>query len=315
MMNNMPLPNPDIPSPRQFNKVTATELLKMDLLEPLPLMSPWLPRQGLAMIYAKRGLGKTYIATSIALSLASGEEILGWKPSSKAQVLYIDGEMPAHSMKKRLIELETMFQGEVDMDNIEIITPDLTEGIPINLSNFDDQLILEPQLQGVDLIIVDNIATVCRGGRENDSDSWTVVQNWSIAQRAKGRSVLFIHHEGKNGVQRGTSAREDILDTVISLKHPKDYKQAHGCSFEIHYDKARNFSGDSAQPIQARLKESETGLEWEFQPLEDSTYQKVIALYIEGITSLNDIATELDVNKSTVSRSLKKARELGAISS
>lgn len=314
-MSNLPANPPEKKIVRQFKPVSATELLNMDLPEPVPLLHPWLPRQGLAMIYAPRGVGKTFLASSITLALASGEELLGWKPMSKCRVLYIDGEMPAYTMKKRLLELQAMFSVQADMDNIEIITPDLTKDVLLNLSDFHDQLILESQLKNIDLIIVDNIATVCRGGRENDTDSWTVVQNWAISQRSKGRSVLFIHHAGKNGGQRGTSAREDVLDTVISLKRPKDYKQEHGCSFEIHFEKARNFSGESAQPIQARLIESESGFKWEFQALEDSTYQKVVALYVEGITSLNDIAAELDVNKSTVSRSLKKARELGAISS
>jgi hypothetical protein len=50
--------------------------------------------------------------------------------------------------------------------------------------------------------------------KENDADSWTPMQNWLLAQRRAGKSVLVIHHSGKSGAQRGTSRREDTLDTA-----------------------------------------------------------------------------------------------------
>ena len=54
--------------------------------------------------------------------------------------------------------------------------------------------------------------------KENDADSWVPVQAWALAQRRAGRSVLFVHHAGKSGLQRGTSRKEDVLDTVIALR-------------------------------------------------------------------------------------------------
>jgi putative DNA primase/helicase len=35
--------------------------------------------------------------------------------------------------------------------------------------------------------------------------------------------LLIVHHTGKGGEQRGTSRREDVLDTSISLRRPADY--------------------------------------------------------------------------------------------
>ena len=45
-----------------------------------------------------------------------------------------------------------------------------------------------------------------------------VANEWILYLRAKGKSVIFVHHAGKNGKQRGSSRREDVLDTVIFLK-------------------------------------------------------------------------------------------------
>jgi Protein of unknown function (DUF3489) len=61
--------------------------------------------------------------------------------------------------------------------------------------------------------------------------------------RRRGISVLIVHHAGKGGQQRGTTRREDVLDTSISLRHPADYSPVEGARFEIHLEKARGVRG------------------------------------------------------------------------
>ena len=68
-------------------------------------------------------------------------------------------------------------------------------------------------------------------------------QRWLLSLRRRGVSVLFIHHAGKGGQQRGTSRREDILDTVIALRRPHDYSPKEGARFEVHLEKARGLYG------------------------------------------------------------------------
>lgn len=43
------------------------------------MLAPWLPDKGLAMIFAPRGIGKTWIALSIAQAVAGGGEFLRWR--------------------------------------------------------------------------------------------------------------------------------------------------------------------------------------------------------------------------------------------
>ena len=98
----------------------------------------------------------------------------------------------------------------------------------INLGSIEGQQALEPHLDGVDLLILDNLSTLMTTGSEGASDSWLPMQNWLLRLRRKGIAVLLIHHAGVNGKQRGTIRREDALDLVIGLRRPADYSAEHG---------------------------------------------------------------------------------------
>jgi putative DNA primase/helicase len=225
--------------------VDVLEFIKMDLPHREMILSPWLPAQGLTMIYAPRGIGKTHVALGIAYAVTSNTTFLTWKPTKARSVLYLDGEMPAALMQERLLALAENNKSPL-IAPFKLITPDLQSGSMPDLSAPKDQVMLEPHLAGVELIIVDNISTLCRNGRENEADSWLPVQEWALRMRAAGKSVLFIHHAGKGGNQRGTSRREDVLDTVISLIRPDDYRPKDGAVFEVHFEKARGFLGEEA---------------------------------------------------------------------
>jgi putative DNA primase/helicase len=164
----------------------------------------------------------------------------------------------------------------------------------------------------IKLIVVDNISTLSCA-KENEADGWAPVQDWALRQRASGRSILFVHHAGKGGTQRGTSRREDVLDTVIALRHPAQYQQEHGAVFEVHFEKNRGLYGDEVKPFEATLLMDERQeMSWSTRSIEQSTFDKVVILFNEGVKQ-NDIAEDLGINKSNVSRYVKRARESGLL--
>jgi len=75
---------------------------------------------------------------------------------------------------------------------------------------------LDRWLDGVDLLILDNLSSLTAVVRDNDAESWGPIQEWLPKLRRRGVSVLVVHHAGKGGQQRGTSRREDVLDTSAS---------------------------------------------------------------------------------------------------
>lgn len=148
-----------------------------------------------------------------------------------------------------------------------------------------------------DLVVIDNLATLARGFDDNRVESWQPVQEWLLSLRRMGKAVLLVHHAGKSGGQRGSSAKEDILETVIRLSRPSDYGMDQGCRFEVHLTKARTVLGTYAQPFEAWLQDGE----WLTRDLEDGRVVRIRELLEIGM-SVKDIATELDVHRSTVYR-------------
>lgn len=98
---------------------------------------------------------------------------------------------------------------------------------------------------------------------------------------------------------------------MISLRHPKDYDPKNGACFEVHFEKSRGIFGNDVKPFEAQLHPGDDEIaRWTIKSLEDSTYKKVIKLNAEGLTQ-QETSEVIGVHKSTVSRTVRKARESG----
>lgn len=301
------------PQENQFTSVDFEKIINMDLPEREFILSPWLSTQGIAMIYAPRGVGKTHVSLGIAYAVATGQSYLTWEAPRPTGVLFIDGEMQANLLKERLELIAASHTYRPESGKLRFITPDLQPiGMP-DLASIEGQMAIDQHIdESIGLVIVDNLSTLMRSGKENEAESWLPVQNWALRHRAQGRTVLFIHHSGKGGQQRGTSRREDVLDAVIALKHPIGYTADQGACFEVHFEKSRGIFGDDVAPFIAKLITDEENQRWDVDYLDNSNYEKTVSLLKDGISQA-DIAKELDLNKSTISRYSKKAKESGRV--
>lgn len=291
-----------VQQPPSLRSVSLPELLKMDFKPRDMLLHPFLPTQGLAMLYSKRGVGKTFISLGIAVAVASGTEFLRWKAPAAKRVLYIDGEMPGATLRERLDNICAGTNIDHPLDNLKIITPDVQDrGLP-DLATITGQDEIEPHLDGVDLLVLDNLSCLVRATKENEGDSWVSIQDWALDLRRRGISILFDHHAGKSGAQRGTSRREDLLDSVVTLKHPSDYQPSEGLRCEVTYEKARAFYGDDARPFEVRMIVGPSGEAiWTVADSEASAKFRARDLLAEGM-SVRDVAEEMGMSKSAVQR-------------
>lgn len=289
----------------RLRTVTGAELMAMTLPVQEMVLAPFLPAKGLVMCYEPRGIVKTHLTLGCAYAIACGGTFLRFIAPKPRRVLVIDGEMPASTLQERLCaiaEIATTRPPEAGF--LRFLAADMQPERGLDLSREANQLDLEEVLDGAEVLIADNLSTLVAGGKENEGESWLPVQQWALGQRRRGRSVLFMHHAGKGGQQRGTSRREDVLDSVIALRQPSDYDPAEGARFELHFEKSRGFHGDAAKPFEASL----AGGEWTMRDLADADMLRVAQLTSEGMT-VRDIAEELKLSKSKVSRLQQKAKE------
>jgi KaiC/GvpD/RAD55 family RecA-like ATPase len=287
------------------------DFLSLELPPRVDLLAPWLPRQGLAMIHARRGAGKTFLSLNVAWAVACGSEFLNWRAPTPAGVLYIDGEMPAVALQERLARMALAAEAQ-PRAALDLITPDLQKtGMP-DLASLEGQEAIDACVrQDHALIVVDNLSSLCRAGKENEAESWLTVQTWALRHRAAGRSILFVHHSGKNGLQRGTSRREDVLDTVIQLRQPSSYEISDGARFEIAFEKARGIVGADVEPFEAALGEDANGKPvWSMRSA--GRTEQVISMAEDGMKPA-EIAAELGVARSTVYRQIRAAVEEGKL--
>ena len=297
----------------ELKAISITELLQTEFKAHEFIIEKWLATQSLTMIHAYRGVGKTFVALNIAYAIASGGSFLGWNAPKPRGVLYIDGEMPACALKERMSNIIAAAEKEPTAP-LMFITPDAQKLAMPDLSTEEGQAAIKPFItDAIDLIIIDNLSCLVRSGRENESESWKPIQEWALRLRAEGKSLLFIHHSGKTGKQRGCSKREDVLDTVICLKRPENYTADKGACFVIEFEKARYLLGEDVALFEAQLITDAKGLQqWVTSPIKITNFEKTVDLYNQGV-SQKEIAEELGIDKSGVSRHIKKAKEQNKI--
>ena len=95
------------------------------------------------------------------------------------------------------------------------------------------------------------------------------------------------------------------MDTVISLRRPREYSMAEGARFEVHLTKARGIVGDDARPFEANLITEGNALHWRIRELEDVELAELKRLLAEGY-SIRDCAEEMGKSKAAVQRLKKK---------
>jgi|GEM_PF-2442182 len=61
----------------ELKLISLHELLEHEFQAREIILSPWLITQGLSMIYAPRGIGKTHVSLGIAYAVATGSSFLG----------------------------------------------------------------------------------------------------------------------------------------------------------------------------------------------------------------------------------------------
>lgn len=305
--------------------MTANELADFDIPERQYVVEPFLPLESLSMVFAARGLGKTWFALSLAIAVARGAKFLSFNVPEPRKVLYIDGEMSMADLKGRITSL-----ADARTDNLNILPSEklFRESTPLNINEHGTQELILRTLKTLEaegnrpaLIILDNLSSLGGGVDENDNTALESQLHWLLNLRHRGYAVLLVHHAGKSGDQRGASRREDLLDTSIKLEKPtvrKDEPPPNGAAFKVEFVKTRGLM-PTPNVFNLELAPNEFGdLSWGMDDTEEPKPAiQTLHQILEGpighggrhpYEAQTQLVEDMGITKGTVSKHIKELR-------
>src|SRR5436190_9589833 len=151
--------------------VTSSELHGLELRPRKKLLGDWFCEGDLGLMFASRGVGKTWLALAMAQALSTGGKLGDWQAHAPVKVLYIDGEMPPDLMRDRCRGLKAI-NVNLEFLNHEILFE--RTGKVLNITKPDVQRAITQRCvsSGTKMLILDNLSTLASGMKENEADSW-----------------------------------------------------------------------------------------------------------------------------------------------
>lgn len=203
---------------RQLNSILLDDIELGN--EPEMLVKGLLTAGGLSALWGEPGCGKSFLAASMALAVATGEEFLGHRVM-QGGVIYVAAE-GGQGFKKRLVAYRERFGLPAGVpfalipEAVDLCTEDHeTEALIAEIKAMADLM-----ATSVHLVVLDTLARVMAGGNENDSqDMGALIRNADRIRKATGAHVMFVHHGGKDRDKktRGHSSFYGALDTAIEV--------------------------------------------------------------------------------------------------
>lgn len=190
--------------------ISTDELLEMP--QPDWLVDGIFP-QGLSVMFGAPKAGKSYLALSMAWSLATGSP---WFSRNRGrepqQVLYLAGEGVG----------DLRLRAEALLEHTDTHPGGRLAWWPVSLqlSNPTDaaRLRLEVEKLGAKVVIVDTWARYAGVRDENDAAQTQQAVNALEALTRNGVSVVVVHHASKQGVMRGSSALAGAVEAAVRVE-------------------------------------------------------------------------------------------------
>jgi len=194
--------------PRYYHGlITARDLANIKFPEEPWLIKNILYSQGFCFIYGAEGIGKSFIALSMAIAVATGNLWLGRFKTSKTNVLVLDKENPLPLIAKRFRHFrnsENAGKNIFWLKRPELFRLTEANGEP---TEFAKSLISSIEADNIGLIIFDSFVDFIEGNESSAIDTQVFFN--TIRSLYPNVGYVVLHHENKpsQGVFRNSSQR------------------------------------------------------------------------------------------------------------
>lgn len=250
---------PELPKETRIVRTWDNPYTPLEIEEYKPSPEQWLidhflPLNGTTILSADPGVGKTWLAMEMALSVAKGKPFLEKFPTKQGSVLYIDKELGLDESHRRLHKLG------FDRNTPLYLATDKTF-----LLNKDTcpRMIEVCNNLGVKLLVFDTFRRIHKG-EENASKEIAAIFYYLNSFLDYGISVLLTHHNRKsiNGsvesVMRGSTDIDGAVDHHLSLSVDKENSN----EFTVRFKKVRREAKQKAKTI--LMQDSPEGITFKY---------------------------------------------------
>jgi hypothetical protein len=270
----------------------ARRFLSMAELDAMPdpewLVRDYLVAGGLAVLSGEPGLGKSFVAVDLAMSVASGLPFLGKHATKPGAVLYIAGEGGLGMKKRRAAWCKHL--GREVPGNL-FLCPEAFDFKDPNGTELEALLEAARAAtpEGPALLIVDTLARNLHGSDNDPKDMGPFVRTCDLLRAYLGCAVLVIHHTGwmDKGRERGSSHLAGAADTRLLL-HNKDALT--GCCW---LQCLKQKDAREAFPVQLEKTVVDLGLGWPGECEEDRQSLVLMPVDREGVARTPEEAKKL----------------------
>lgn len=169
---------------------------------------------GLTVLWGEPKNGKSFVALSMALAVATGKPWFG-NPVRQGAVIYVAAEGGWAGFANRLMAL---------CDHSEVPLGDLTGRLIVvdHAVDLGKTEAFEAQLEEWDriepgLVVVDTLSR-CMSGDENKQEAMQgFVASTGLITARYGASVLVVHHSNREGTIRGSNVLAGAVDSMIKV--------------------------------------------------------------------------------------------------
>jgi hypothetical protein len=178
------------------------------------------PKSSTVLLFGPTQSYKSFLALDLALSVASGTDTFGSKPTSEGLVVYAALEGRNNIKKARRRAWKAAKGYDKSIPNFFVTTAPMVSQAN-EIQEFGDQIAKKAAGRQVSVIVIDTLAKSMAGLNENDAgDAGRFIRFCDSLVETFGCTVIAIHHSGKDAERaaRGSSAFIAGFDTVIECK-------------------------------------------------------------------------------------------------
>lgn len=169
--------------------------------------------EGITIIAAPRGVGKTHFAIALAVAVSSGGKFLG-NPTNTLRVMLVDRDNSARTIRKRLREW-----GVTKTRDFRVVGR--VNNAPSLLSRDGWQQFPVDQY---DIVIIDSLGSGSEGVSETEGRLTQEVMAVIKDLARQGPSVLLLDNTIKSGVNmRGRGEKADAVDIIYEVRDVTDW--------------------------------------------------------------------------------------------